>query len=71
MSLPEIVTREQWVEQPQGTARAEEKAMTRARDALNAERRSCRWCEIDKAYVFDGPAGRGDACSTCSRAAAS
>ena len=50
---------------------AKEKAHTRARDALAAERRRMPWMAVEKAYVFDRPDGQGRACSTCSRAAAS
>ncbi len=32
-----------------------EKALTRARDALAAERRRMPWMAVEKAYVFDGP----------------
>lgn len=57
MSLPEIASPEEW-----RTARiallAEEKAMTRARDALNAKRRRLPMVRIDKEHLFDGPAGR-------------
>lgn len=35
-----------------------EKAHTRQRDALNAERRQLPWVKIDKEYVFDGPDGK-------------
>jgi len=56
MSLPEIVSREEWV-----TARRElldkEKRFTRERDALNAERRRLPMAEVEKPYVFDGPDG--------------
>jgi predicted dithiol-disulfide oxidoreductase (DUF899 family) len=56
MSLPEIATREQWLE-----ARREllerEKEQTRARDALNADRRRLPMVEITKPYVFQGPDG--------------
>jgi predicted dithiol-disulfide oxidoreductase (DUF899 family) len=34
-----------------------EKALTRARDALAAERRRMPWLAVDKQYEFDGPAG--------------
>ena len=57
MSLPEVVSREEWLAARKELL-AEEKAMTRARDALNARRRSCRWCRIEKEYVFDGPGRR-------------
>ncbi|MEV0319504.1 DUF899 domain-containing protein [Streptomyces sp. NPDC050658] len=57
MGLPDIVTREEWV-----AARAEllakEKAETRARDALNAERRRLPMVEIEKEYLFDGSDGK-------------
>ncbi|MEU9050954.1 DUF899 domain-containing protein [Streptomyces sp. NPDC048384] len=57
MSLPEIVSREQW-----RAAREEllvrEKAATRARDALNAERRRLPMVEIKEEYVFEGGDGK-------------
>ena len=56
MSLPEIVPREQWL-----AARVklldEEKELTRARDALNAQRRQLPMVLIDKDYRFEGPSG--------------
>lgn len=56
MSLPRIVDRDEWM-----AARREllekEKAFTRQRDALNAERRNLPMVEIDKDYTFDGPGG--------------
>ncbi|MFF9812860.1 DUF899 domain-containing protein [Streptomyces sp. NPDC014006] len=57
MSLPEVVSREQW-----RAAREEllvkEKAVTRARDALSAERRRLPMVEIGKEYVFEGGDGK-------------
>jgi predicted dithiol-disulfide oxidoreductase (DUF899 family) len=57
MSLPQVVTRDEWL-----AARKEllvrEKAATRARDELNADRRRLPMVEIDKDYVFDGPDGK-------------
>jgi len=57
MSLPEIVSREQW-----RAAREEllvkEKAATRARDALNAERRRLPMVEVGEEYVFEGGDGK-------------
>ncbi|MEU2269689.1 DUF899 domain-containing protein [Streptomyces olindensis] len=57
MSLPEIVSREQW-----RAARAEllvkEKTVTRARDALNAERRGLPMVEVEEEYVFEGGDGK-------------
>ena len=62
MTLPEITTREQWL-----VARKEllvkEKAMTRAQDALNAERRRLPMVRIEKEYSFEsvrGQSGLGD-----------
>jgi predicted dithiol-disulfide oxidoreductase (DUF899 family) len=56
MSLPEIVSPEEWC-----AARiellAEEKAMTRARDALNTKRRLLPMTRVEKDYVFQGPDG--------------
>ncbi|WP_217544356.1 DUF899 domain-containing protein [Streptomyces sp. GbtcB6] len=57
MSLPEIVSRERW-----RAARAElldkEEALTRARDALSAERRRLPMVEVDPDYVFEGGDGK-------------
>jgi predicted dithiol-disulfide oxidoreductase (DUF899 family) len=57
MSLPRVASRDEW-----RTARTEllkkEKELTRARDALNVERRNLPMVEIDKEYVFDGPDGK-------------
>src|SRR5205807_6196927 len=57
MSLPRTASREEW-----HAARIEllekEKEMTRARDALNVERRNLPMVEIKKDYVFDGPEGK-------------
>ena len=56
MSLPEIVDREEW-----RAARiellAEEKAMTKARDALSTKRRMMPMVRIEKEYTFEGPDG--------------
>ena len=56
MSLPEIVDREAWL-----AARLDllegEKALTRQRDELNADRRRLPIVEIEEDYVFDGPDG--------------
>jgi len=37
---------------------AREKAFTRMRDELNAERRALPWVKLDKTYVFDTPDGQ-------------
>ena len=56
MNLPEVVNRDEWL-----AARRElltrEKELTRALDALNAERRGLPMVRVDKEYVFDGPGG--------------
>jgi predicted dithiol-disulfide oxidoreductase (DUF899 family) len=56
MSLPEVVSREQWLE-ARVRFLAEEKEQTRGRDALNAERRRLPMVRIGKDYVFEGPQG--------------
>lgn len=55
-ALPDIVSAEQWQAAAQQFL-AKEKALTRARDALNAERRRLPMVKIEKAYTFDGPSG--------------
>ena len=56
MSLPDVVTRDEWVVARKQLL-AEEKELTRRRDALNAERRRLPMVEVEKAYVFTGPQG--------------
>jgi predicted dithiol-disulfide oxidoreductase (DUF899 family) len=54
MKLPPVVSQQEWrtaLEQ----LRVKEKAATRARDALAAERRRLPRVRIDKDYAFDGP----------------
>jgi predicted dithiol-disulfide oxidoreductase (DUF899 family) len=57
MSLPKVGSPAEW-----RAARLEllagEKAMTRARDALNTRRRELPMVRIEKDYVFDGPDGK-------------
>lgn len=57
MKLPPIVSQERW-QAALEELRAKEKAATRARDALAAERRRLPRVRIDKDYVFDGPKGK-------------
>ncbi|MEV5980293.1 DUF899 domain-containing protein [Streptomyces sp. NPDC052114] len=57
MGLPDIVTREEWLVAREELL-AKEKAATRARDALNAERRGLPMVEVDKEYYFDGADGK-------------
>jgi predicted dithiol-disulfide oxidoreductase (DUF899 family) len=57
MSLPQVVSREEWVAARKALL-VKEKEMTRRRDALNAERRMLPMVEIQKEYVFEAPDGR-------------
>ncbi|MGH3907959.1 MAG: DUF899 domain-containing protein [Pseudonocardiaceae bacterium] len=57
MSLPQVVSRDEWLAARKELL-AEEKAMTRARDALNTKRRELPMVRIDKEYVFEGPDGK-------------
>ena len=50
LSLPDVVTREEWLAARLALL-AKEKAATKARDELNAERRRLPMVEIDKDYV--------------------
>jgi predicted dithiol-disulfide oxidoreductase (DUF899 family) len=52
----QIVSREEWLEARTALV-AKEKAFTRARDQLGAERRALPWVKIEKDYIFDGPSG--------------
>jgi predicted dithiol-disulfide oxidoreductase (DUF899 family) len=51
-----VATPEEWLSARKALL-AEEKAFTRARDALSAKRRELPWVRIDKPYCFQGPAG--------------
>src|SRR6266516_1282991 len=56
MSLPPIVSREQWLAARKQLL-AREKELTRARDAPNGERWRLGMVEIHKPYPFEGPQG--------------
>lgn len=56
MTLPEVVTREQW-RSARTELLAREKEATRARDALNADRRRLPMVRVEREYVFEGPHG--------------
>lgn len=56
MTLPRIVTRDEW-NSARKTLLETEKEFTRKRDALNIERRELPMVEVDKDYVFEGPEG--------------
>ena len=57
MNLPDVVTQEEWLAARKELL-AKEKELTRARDALAAERRRLPMVRVEKEYVFEGPAGR-------------
>src|SRR5215510_14863922 len=56
MDYPEVVSRREWLVARRALL-AKEKALTRLRDELAAERRRLPMVEIDKPYVFEGPRG--------------
>jgi predicted dithiol-disulfide oxidoreductase (DUF899 family) len=56
MTLPDVVTREEWLK-ARTALLAEEKELTRRRDALSAKRRRLPMVEITKPYAFEGPEG--------------
>jgi predicted dithiol-disulfide oxidoreductase (DUF899 family) len=53
---PEVVSREEWLVARRALLRSE-KAATRARDVVNAERLRMPMVKLEKAYRFRGPAG--------------
>ena len=57
MNLPPVVSPEEW-EAARLDLLAEEKAVTRAKDALAAKRRRMPRMAVEKDYVFDGPNGQ-------------
>jgi predicted dithiol-disulfide oxidoreductase (DUF899 family) len=57
MTLPQIVSRDEWLAARRRLL-AKEKQLTRQHDELNAERRRLPMVRIDKEYVFEGPNGR-------------
>src|SRR5262245_47953969 len=54
---PPIVSRQDWLRQRKGLL-AEEKALTKDCDRLNAQRRRLPMVKLEKSYSFDGPAGK-------------
>src|ERR1700747_1538973 len=57
MKTPPVVTPQAW-EAARQQLLAKEKALTRSRDALAAERRRMPWLAVEKKYEFDGPNGK-------------
>jgi len=57
MQRPLIVSPDEWNAAHEKLL-VKEKELTRAHDALAAERRRMPWLEVEKAYAFDGPKGK-------------
>jgi predicted dithiol-disulfide oxidoreductase (DUF899 family) len=57
MSLPQVVSRDEWLAARKQLL-AKEKELTRRRDALCADRRMLPMVAIEKDYVFEGPEGK-------------
>ena len=56
MNTPPVVSPEEW-EAAREEMLVKEKELTRARDALAAERRRMPWMAVEKEYAFEGPDG--------------
>jgi predicted dithiol-disulfide oxidoreductase (DUF899 family) len=54
---PKVVSADEWTKALEAML-VREKEVTRARDALAAERRRMPWTTVEKNYEFDGPNGR-------------
>ena len=54
---PKVVSQEEWLAARENLL-AEEKRVTRERDALAAKRRRMPWLAVEKQYEFDGPDGK-------------
>jgi predicted dithiol-disulfide oxidoreductase (DUF899 family) len=57
MNTPAIVSQQEW-EVARQELLVKEKAFTRSRDALAAERRRMPWLAVNKKYEFEGPEGK-------------
>ncbi|HKS95269.1 MAG TPA: DUF899 family protein, partial [Terriglobia bacterium] len=57
MKIPRIVSEQEWAAAREQML-AKEKAFTRSRDALAAERRRMPWVVVETKYEFDGPNGK-------------
>ncbi len=57
IETPRVVSREEWLAARRELL-AREKQLTRAHEALAAERRRLPWVKVEEDYVFDSPAGR-------------
>jgi predicted dithiol-disulfide oxidoreductase (DUF899 family) len=52
-----VVSHDEWIAARKAHL-ANEKALTKARDQLSAERRALPWVKVEKDYVFDTPEGK-------------
>jgi predicted dithiol-disulfide oxidoreductase (DUF899 family) len=52
-----VVSRKDWIAARKAHL-ADEKALTKARDRLSAERRALPWVRVEKTYAFDTPEGK-------------
>jgi predicted dithiol-disulfide oxidoreductase (DUF899 family) len=57
MAVSQVVSQEEWLAARKALL-AKEKELTRARDALAAERRALPMTRVEKEYVFEGPDGK-------------
>src|SRR5579864_5843871 len=57
MSLPQVVSRQQWLSARRQLL-AKEEELARRRDALNSDRRRLPMVRLDKEYTFEGTHGR-------------
>jgi predicted dithiol-disulfide oxidoreductase (DUF899 family) len=57
MKTPPVVSAQDW-EAAREKLLKKEKALTRSRDALAAERRRMPWLAVEKKYEFEGPQGK-------------
>jgi predicted dithiol-disulfide oxidoreductase (DUF899 family) len=57
MKHPPVVSEAEW-HAARDRLLVKEKELTRARDAMAAERRRMPWLAVEKEYAFDGPSGR-------------
>ena len=55
--MHKIVSRDEWLAARKAHLK-NEKAFTRIRDLVAAERRVLPWVKVDKQYVFDTPEGK-------------
>ena len=52
-----VVSKDEWLAARKAHL-AKEKALTKARDQLSADRRALPWVKVEKNYVFDTPSGK-------------